>query len=138
MEKDFAQLNYYEMLDIKPDATVMEIRGAYNAALQMYQSDSLVSYSFFTPEERSQILALLEKAYFTLINETQREIYNNELTRLGIIHITENGAAVKKCPVNIFDINRENDNTVMRKNHNAELKIKVSQNQRVREIISRQ
>ena len=138
MEKDFAQLNYYEMLDIKPDATVMEIRGAYNAALQMYQSDSLVSYSFFTPEERSQILALLEKAYFTLINETQREIYNNELTRMGIICVTENGAAVKKCPVNIFDINRENDNTVMRKNHNAELKIKVSQNQRVREIISRQ
>ena len=34
MEKDFAQLNYYEMLDIKPDATVMEIRGAYNAALR--------------------------------------------------------------------------------------------------------
>ena len=57
---------------------------------------------------------------------------------MGIICVTENGAAVKKCPVSIFDINRENDNTVMRKNHNAELKIKVSQNQRVREIISRQ
>ncbi len=79
MEKDFSELNYYEMLDIKPDATAVEIRDAYNAALQMYQSDSLVSYSFFSQEERSQILALLEKAYFTLINETQREKYNSEL-----------------------------------------------------------
>jgi predicted small metal-binding protein len=138
MEKDFAELNYYEMLDIKPDATALEIRGAYNAALQMYQSDSLVSYSFFSKEERSQILTLLEKAYFTLINETQREKYNNELTRMGIIGVTENDAAVKKGPVNIFDINREKDNAAMRKIHNAELKIKVSQNQRIREIISRQ
>ena len=48
MEKDFDELNYYEMLDIKPDATALEIRSAYNAALQMYQSDSLVSYSFFS------------------------------------------------------------------------------------------
>ncbi|MGP8155162.1 MAG: helix-turn-helix domain-containing protein [Smithella sp.] len=138
MEKDFSELNYYEMLDIKPDATAVEIRDAYNAALQMYQSDSLVSYSFFSQEERSQILALLEKAYFTLINETQREKYNSELTLMGIISVTENGAAVKKGPVDIFDINRQKDNAVMRKNHNTELKIKVSQNQRIREIISRQ
>jgi DnaJ-class molecular chaperone len=50
MEKDFDQLNYYEMLDIKPDAPALEIRSAYNSALQMYQSDSLVSYSFFSPK----------------------------------------------------------------------------------------
>jgi DnaJ-class molecular chaperone len=62
MQKDFAQLNYYEMLDIKPDATALEIRGAYNSALQMYQSDSLVSYSFFSQKERKEILAHLEKA----------------------------------------------------------------------------
>ena len=85
MEKDFAELNYYEMLDVKPDAAALEIRSAYNAALQMYQSDSLVSYSFFSPEERKEILSLLEKAYFTLINEKEREIYDNELIRLGII-----------------------------------------------------
>ena len=55
MEKDFDQLNYYEMLDIKPDAPALEIRSAYNSALQMYQSDSLVSYSFFSPKERKEI-----------------------------------------------------------------------------------
>ncbi|PKN52892.1 MAG: hypothetical protein CVU55_06635 [Deltaproteobacteria bacterium HGW-Deltaproteobacteria-13] len=138
MEKDFDQLNYYEMLDIKPDATALEIRGAYNAALQMYQSDSLVSYSFFSQEERSGILAHLEKAYLTLINEKEREIYDNKLMERGIISLPEKGTTAPKGPVNIFDINRQGDNAVMRKNHNAELKIKVSQNQLIKEIISRQ
>ena len=82
MEKDFAQLNYYEMLDVKPDATALEIRSAYNAVLQIYQSDSLASYSFFSPEERKEIITFLERAYFTLINEKEREIYDNELIRL--------------------------------------------------------
>jgi curved DNA-binding protein CbpA len=135
MEKDFDQLNYYEMLDIKPDAAALEIRSAYNSALQMYQSDSLVSYSFFSPEERKEILALLEKAYFTLINENERDIYDNELIRLGILNATERNPAVKK-PVSIFDINRQSDASGMLKTHNAELKAKVSQNQRIREIIS--
>ena len=44
MEKDFEQMNYYEMLDIHPSASAMEIRSAYNNAMQMYQPDSLVSY----------------------------------------------------------------------------------------------
>jgi len=74
MDQDFDQLNYYEMLDIKPDASALEIRSAYNTALQIYQSDSMVSYSFFSREERNKILALLEKAYLTLINEAQRAI----------------------------------------------------------------
>jgi len=77
MEKDFAQLNYYEMLDIKTNATALEIRAAYNSALQMYQSNSLVSYSFFSQKERKEILAYLEKAYFTLINEKERESKSN-------------------------------------------------------------
>ena len=104
MEKDFAQLNYYEMLDIKPDATALEIRGAYNAALQMYHPDSLVSYSFFSQKERKKILALLEMAYFTLIHEKERDIYDNELIRTGIFSADEKTPAIKKS-VNIFDIN---------------------------------
>ena len=43
MEKKFARMNYYEMLDLKPDATLFEIRHAYNVALQLYQKDSLIT-----------------------------------------------------------------------------------------------
>ncbi|MCX6763233.1 MAG: helix-turn-helix domain-containing protein [Candidatus Moranbacteria bacterium] len=137
MEKDFAQLNYYEMLDIKPDATALEIRGAYNAALQMYHPDSLVSYSFFSQKERKKILALLEMAYFTLINEKERDIYDNELIRTGIFSADEKTPAIKKS-VNIFDINRQKDASGILKSGMAELKAKISQNQRIREILSRQ
>ncbi|MEN6431940.1 MAG: helix-turn-helix domain-containing protein [Smithella sp.] len=137
MEKDFAQLNYYEMLDIKPNATALEIRAAYNSALQMYQSNSLVSYSFFSQKERKEILAYLEKAYFTLINEKERELYDNELIKDGILTPTERGPAAKG-PVSIFDINRQKDASGILKTHTSELKAKISQNQRIREIISRQ
>jgi len=138
MQKDFDQLNYYEMLDIQPDATALEIRAAYNAALQMYQSDSLVSYSFFSQGERNKILGLLEKAYLTLINEGPRSGYDKAINISGASGPAENNAAPPKAPVNIFDINRQGLNNATRKNHNAELKIKVSQSERVREILSRQ
>jgi len=137
MDQDFDQLNYYEMLDIKPDASALEIRSAYNTALQIYQSDSMVSYSFFSREERNKILALLEKAYLTLINEAQRAIYDNEINPSGNVVIEGKSVTVKK-PINIFDINRQGKNSLMRKNHNTELKIKISQSQLVGEILSRQ
>ena len=137
MEKDFDQMNYYEMLDIKPNASAVEIRSAYNAALQMYQPDSLVSYSFFSREERNKILAMLEKAYLTLINEAQRTRYDNELNPRGVSGTEEKSDVVKK-PVNIFDISHEGINFNTRKNHNAELKTKISQNQNIANIISQQ
>lgn len=137
MEKDFTQLNYYEMLDIQPDAAALEIRSAYNAALQMYQADSLVSYSFFSQKERKQILALLEKAYLTLINERERDLYDNELIRTGIIDAADRNPEIKRA-VNIFDINRQTDNTLVRKTSHAELKEKIAQSRRIKEILARQ
>lgn len=137
MEQDFEQMNYYEMLDINPSASAMEIRSAYNAALQMYQPDSLVSYSFFSQEERNTILSLLEKAFLTLINEAQRAKYDNELNPEGTKKDAGKSTAAKK-PVNIFDINRQKFNSVTGKNNNAELKTKIAQSKKIAEILSRQ
>jgi len=136
MDKDFDQLNYYEMLDIKPDASALEIRAAYNTALQMYQSDSLVSYSFFSKEERNKILGLLEKAYLTLINEVQRADYDRVNNLSGVSVSDQESAAPQKAPVNIFDINRQGAAAAMRKIHNAELKTKVAGNERIKNILS--
>jgi DnaJ-class molecular chaperone len=137
MGKSFDHMNYYEMLDIHPNASAMEIRSAYNAAMQMYQPDSLVSYSFFSQEERNKILFLLEKAYLTLINEAQRVKYDNELHPKGTTSDAEKNTTAKK-PVNIFDINRQKFNSAPWKNNNAELKTKISQNKNIAEILSRQ
>ena len=128
-------MNYYEMLDIQPGATAVEIRSAFNAALQMYQPDSLVSYSFFSRDERNKILVLLEQAYSTLINETQRLKYDIELNLQRPAGTAETGESVKK-PVDLFDMNRQVTDFTQRKNQNAELKAKIAQNRNVADIIA--
>jgi hypothetical protein len=103
----------------------------------MYQPDSLVSYSFFSQEERNTILSLLEKAYLTLINEAQRAKYDNELNPEETKKDAGKSTAAQK-PVNLFDINRQKFNSVTGKNNNAELKTKIAQSKKIAEILSRQ
>jgi DnaJ-class molecular chaperone len=133
MKKDFAELNYYEMLNVKPDAAFFEIRHAYNAAIQMYQEDSMISHSFFSQEERKQILSYVEKAYLTLINEKERQSYDNELIRQGFLTSTKWKGSPKK-PICIFDINRNSGIKSVPKGNN-ELREKIAQNKRIAEII---
>ncbi|MEN6373188.1 MAG: helix-turn-helix domain-containing protein [Smithella sp.] len=137
MGKKFAKLTYYEMLDIKPDVPSFEVRNAYNAAVKLYQTDSLTSYSFFSPEERKEILACLEKAYFTLINEKKREDYDSELIELGILDESARKPVVKKS-VNIFNINRVQVRPDETKNASTGLRAKVLENNLIREIISQE
>lgn len=137
MEKDFDRMNYYEMLDVEKNATAAQIRSAYNAALQMYQPDSLVSYSFFSKEERDKILSLLDNAYVTLINEAQRAKYDKEL-HLPASSVSGGKIPPVKKPVNIFEINRQRFASSGQKNQNAELKAKISRSALIRDILSRQ
>lgn len=137
MEKKFAKLTYYEMLDLKPDVTSFEIRRAHDVAVQLYQTDSLTSYSLFSPEERKEILDLLEKAYLTLINEKKREDYDNELIRSGILDKTARKPVVKKS-VSIFDINRVQAKPAPTKNASVQLRAKVMENDSIREILSQE
>lgn len=137
MEKDFDRMNYYEMLDVEKNASAAEIRSAYNAILQMYRPDSLVSYSFFSKEERNKILSLLDNAYFTLINEAQRTLYDSELNPSGISESGGKSAVIKKS-MNIFEINRQRLGSPARKTHHAELKAKILQSPLIQEIIARQ
>ncbi len=137
MGKKFAKLTYYEMLDIKPDVPSFEVRNAYNAAVKLYQTDSLTSYSFFSPEERKEILNLLEKAYLTLINEKKREDYDNELIERGILDESARRTVAKKA-VSIFNINRVQVKPAATKNAAAELRATVLENNLIREIISQE
>jgi DNA-binding transcriptional regulator YiaG len=134
MEKKFAELNYYEMLNVKPDAAFFEIRHAYNAAMQMYQADSMISHSFFSHEERKQILSFVEKAYLTLINEKERQSYDNELIRQGVLTATKWKVSPKK-PVCIFDINHNQGKKSILKS-NDELREKIAQSKCVAELIA--
>ncbi|MBW1996604.1 MAG: helix-turn-helix domain-containing protein [Deltaproteobacteria bacterium] len=83
--KRFEDLNYYEILEIPFDASDFEIRQAYKDALSLYCEDSLVTYSFFSDEEREAILKKIEEAFLTLIDEKRRDRYDKLLVDAGIV-----------------------------------------------------
>lgn len=135
MRKDFAELNYYEMLDIQPDAGAFEIRHAYNAALQIYRPGSLASYSFFPEEERHEILSLIEQAYRTLISEQGRKDYDEELIRTGVLTARKDVPPAPKKPVSIFNISRDPAGKVVLMDQEA-LKNGISQSRQIGEILA--
>lgn len=135
MRKDFNQLNYYEILDLQPNAVPYEIRHAYNAAMQLYQPGSLVSYSFFSEKERREILSLIEKAYQTLINDQLRKEYDDELVRRGEIEAKEETAPEVKKPVSVFHISRGPAARTVFVSSDA-LKDRINQSQVIKDILA--
>jgi len=98
----FKKQNYYERLEIEPSASPFEICQAYRGALQIYGDESLASYSFFSETERKKILALLDEAFSTLVNEQARGEYDQHLIRIGGLQEECCYKNVMKEPVPIF------------------------------------
>lgn len=136
MPKGFAQMNYYEMLDINPEVSAFEIRHAYNAARQVYQPGSLASYSLFSGEERQEILSRIEKAYATLINEQTRKDYDKELILRGEIEAKQETPVTAKKPESIFDISRGSAVRTVAADHDA-LKSRIGQSAIIADILAR-
>jgi DnaJ-class molecular chaperone len=78
-------LTFYELLEIASDASPFEIHHAYKEMFQLYHEDSLASYSFFSREEREEILAKLNEAYSTLMDEKKRSQYDQSLIEQGLL-----------------------------------------------------
>ena len=83
--KSLEKFNHYEILEIPCNASPFEVRQAYKEALTTYGEDSLVTYSFFTNEQRDEVLRRIEEAFFTLIDEDKRASYDDFLVRAGKI-----------------------------------------------------
>ena len=80
---NFADLDYYELLEIPYDASSFEIRQAYKDAFSIYNEDSLATYTFFGDDERDQILKQIEEAFNTLIDKKRRIGYDKMLLDAG-------------------------------------------------------
>ncbi len=70
------QINYYEILEISPDAATSEINKAYQRARQTYSADNPALYSMFSPEEATELLRLIDEAYNVLGNQSTRKSYD--------------------------------------------------------------
>ncbi|MFA5073032.1 MAG: helix-turn-helix domain-containing protein [Nitrospirota bacterium] len=85
MIKKIENLNFYELLEITPSATMQDIHKAYERIRRIYDPNSIALYSLFSPEETAEINKRIEEAYRTLIYEENRKKYDAMLRMNNII-----------------------------------------------------
>lgn len=68
--------SYYEILDVKPDASQNEIRQAYLRSKAAYSKDSAALYSLFDEQETRMFLDNIEQAYLVLSSPEKRKEYD--------------------------------------------------------------
>jgi DnaJ-class molecular chaperone len=112
--KKLKDLNFYELLEVAFDASPFEVHQAYKEMIQLYHDDSLASYSFFTKEEREEILAKLDEAYSTLMDEKRRSRYDQSLIELGILEKATQYQGDRTKLSLMYDAKRPAANTALR------------------------
>ena len=123
MIKKFEELNYYELLRIPPNASSFEIRQAYKSVLAIYEECALATYSLFLDDERRAILAKIEEAFLTLIDDRKRDAYDDNLVNLGEIPKSTLAERGRKKAIPIFQINKAKNNT----NHLTRIRRKIQE-----------
>jgi DnaJ-class molecular chaperone len=84
--KTFESDNYYAILQIGPDADKDLIRHAYRQALDLYGADSVATYALFSDRQRQSLLAAIEKAFETLMDDERRGAYDQTLVASGDVN----------------------------------------------------
>ena len=123
MIKTFNDLNYYELLRISYSASSFEIRQAYKHILAIYEESSLSTYSLFTEDERKLILANIENAFLTLIDDEKRKAYDSNLVDRGEAPDNILTNKQKKKAIPIFHISKARANN----NSSARIKKKIQE-----------
>lgn len=65
--------DYYELLDLAPGASQIEIEEAYKKAKETYGKNSVATYSLYSNQERDELLRKITKAYEKLTDPEARE-----------------------------------------------------------------
>ncbi|MFP5385848.1 MAG: helix-turn-helix domain-containing protein [Bacteriovoracia bacterium] len=73
---DAEKKNYYDVLEIEPNANPQQIENAYIRARNAYSGDSVALYSLMTKEECENILGQIEEAYSVLGFPEKRREYD--------------------------------------------------------------
>jgi curved DNA-binding protein CbpA len=68
--------NYYEVLEIEPNANPQQVENAYIRSKNAYSSDSVALYSLMTKDECDQVLGQVEEAYSILGFPEKRREYD--------------------------------------------------------------
>jgi len=132
--KKLDALTFYELLEVASDASPFEIHHAYKEMFQLYHEDSLASYSFFSREEREEILAKLNEAYTTLMDEKKRSQYDQLLIERGVLEEEMQYQRDRK-KLSLLSLSKHpNADTALR--IRDRLKTKASSNAMIQEILA--
>src|ERR1035437_9317277 len=71
-----SEATFYDVLDLGPDATPQEVRGAYLRAKAAYNRDSIALYSLINQDETSSLVEQIEQAYQILSHPERRREYD--------------------------------------------------------------
>lgn len=135
--KPVREQNHYELLELSPDASSLEISRAYKKAFELYQDGSIASYSFFSIEERKEILSCLEEAYLTLINPESRTEYDKKLIELGVLEKGQRHGDKVKEPIPIYDFKKDHSVMLGPTSQMEDLKKRALQNPLIQEILAK-
>lgn len=91
MNMDVEKKNYYEVLEIEPNANPQQIENAYIRARNAYSGDSVALYSLMTKDECNSILGQVEEAYSVLGFPEKRREYDRlrGFNQSGLSHIRD-------------------------------------------------
>jgi DnaJ-class molecular chaperone len=132
--KKLDAMTFYELLEVASDASPFEIHHAYKEMFQLYHEDSLASYSFFSREEREEILTKLNEAYSTLMDEKKRSQYDQLLIERGVLEEEMQYQRDRKKLSLLPLSKRPNGDTALR--IRDRLKTTVSSNAMIQEILA--
>lgn len=75
----FSEQNFYEILEVSPEATSEEVQRAFYRAKATYSPSSAALYSVFSESEAQELLKLIDEAYSILSNSARRREYDKKL-----------------------------------------------------------
>ena len=75
--------NYYDLLEVQPDASPAEIRQAYLRVKAAYKKDSVALYTLISEAETESLLKSIEEAFQILSNPERRRDYDRRHGSLG-------------------------------------------------------
>lgn len=102
MSTETIRQNYYEILDLKENATQQEIFLAYEKAKKTYGIENKAITSVFSNEEANELRNLIEEAYEVLRNDNYRNVYEKRMLANTFSKDEMTAEAIKSASQEIF------------------------------------